>query len=50
MYDLALIGGMCYINHALRMTNVYIKDGRIASIDDAVLPALKASILYISLR
>lgn len=39
MYDLAIIGGKPYINGDYRDTNIYIKDGIIASITEEVLSA-----------
>lgn len=41
MYDLRIINGHCYIDDTFIKTNIYIKSGRIASINEAVLPALK---------
>ena len=40
MYDLALLNGRCYIEHDYQKKNLYVKGGKIASISDAVLPAL----------
>lgn len=41
MYDLALMYGNCYINNTFKTTNIYIVNGKIASISDAVLPATR---------
>lgn len=40
MYDLSILNGKCYINKSYKNTNIYIKDGKIAEITNAVFPAL----------
>lgn len=40
MFDLSLLNGNCYINGNYLKTNIYITNGKIAEITDAVLPAL----------
>jgi len=41
MYDLRIINGHCYINKTFIKTNIYVTSGRIASINEALLPAHK---------
>lgn len=40
MFDLGILNGNCYINDSFKKTNIYVQEGRIASITDAVLPCI----------